>query len=185
MRATIRQHCRLFVDQRGFSLSELLVVSAVIGLLMAGITALNQQGVQAYVAGSNRVETQQNARVAVDMMTRELRSATSITTLTSGTDLTFVNQDGQTIRYQVAGTTLSRTQAGVTRVLAGGVESLAMTYYSTFDVSTGTYTTTTVPAQVRVIRLVIRTRTEETSGGSYITNQRTSMQSTIMLRSVI
>ena len=58
------------------------------------------------------METQQNARVALELMTRELRSATSITTLGGASDVTFVNQSGETIRYALSGTTLNRTVAG-------------------------------------------------------------------------
>ena len=178
MRAVVR-------SQRGFSLAELLVVCAVLGLLMTGIATLNQQGVQAYVAGSNRVEVQQNGRIALEVMMRELRSAQSITTLTSATDLTFVNQNGQTIRYHLSSTTLNRTQSGVTRVLAGGVESLAMTYFSVFDVADNTFTTTSTPAQVKVVRIQMTTRTEETSGGNYTANQHALLQSTVALRSAL
>jgi prepilin-type N-terminal cleavage/methylation domain-containing protein len=180
------RRCRgALVNQGGFSLAELLVVAAVVGILMAGITTLYQQGVQAYVIGSNRVETQQNARVVVELMARELRTARSVTAVTSSTNLTFVNQEGATVQYALSGATLNRTQGGVTRALAGGVESLSITCYSAFDVSTGTYTTTTTPAQVRVVRLDVRTRTEETTGGSNATNQHASMQSTVTLRSAI
>jgi len=69
---------RIVTDQRGFTLAELLVVTAVLGIVLAGVMMIQQSGQQAYVMGSNRVETQQNARVALDGMTRELRSALSV-----------------------------------------------------------------------------------------------------------
>ena len=86
-------------NQRGFTLAELLIVTAVTGLVMGGVFVVQQGGQQAYLLGSNRVETQQNARVALDLMTRELRSAQSITTIVSSLtsppapDITFVDQD--------------------------------------------------------------------------------------------
>jgi prepilin-type N-terminal cleavage/methylation domain-containing protein len=172
-------------DERGFSLAELLMVVAVLGLMMAGIVTLNQQGIQAYVTGSNRVEVQQNGRSSLELMVRELRSARSITTLGSATDMTFVNQNGQTIRYHLSGTTLNRVQSGVTRVLAGGVESLAMAYFSVFDVAGNTFTATAAPAQVRVIRIQMTTRTEETGSGNYSANQHAILQSTVALRSAL
>jgi len=45
-------------NQRGFSLAELLVATAVIGLVMAGVFVVQQEGQQAYLLGSSRVETQ-------------------------------------------------------------------------------------------------------------------------------
>ncbi len=181
----MKRAATLLSDDRGFSLAELLTAVAVLGLLMAGVATLNQQGIQAYVAGSNRVEVQQNGRVGLELMVRELRSAQAITALTSSTNMTFRDQNGQTVQYHLSGTTLNRTQAGVTRVLAGGVQSFAMTYFSVFDVQNATYTTTTTPGQVRVVRIEIVTRTEETATGSNTANQHASMQSTVALRSTL
>ena len=66
------------MNERGFSLAELLVVVAVLALILTGVITLQQQGQIAYLIGSNRVETQQNARVAVALMTREIREACTL-----------------------------------------------------------------------------------------------------------
>ncbi|HEV8437774.1 MAG TPA: prepilin-type N-terminal cleavage/methylation domain-containing protein [Methylomirabilota bacterium] len=172
-------------NQRGFTLTELIVVAAVIAMVMAGVFLLQQSGQQAYLLGSNRVETQQNARVALDMMTRELRSATSITTVGSTTDLTFVDQNGQTIRYVMLGTNLLRTADGVTRTLIGGVETLTMTCYAVYDVYNGTYTTTSTPTQVKVVKISVKTKTEEGVQAGLPGDQRALMESTIKLRATL
>ena len=78
-------------DQRGFTLAELMVVMALTGLVLAGVFAIQQEGTNSYLMGAGRVETQQNARVALEQMVRELRSAESITALGSATDITFVD----------------------------------------------------------------------------------------------
>ena len=173
---------RWLSDQRGFTLAELVVVSAVVGMVLAGIFALQAQAQQAYLLGSNRVETQQNARVALDLMTRELRSAASITTVTSSTNLTFVNQNGQTIQYALSGTTLNRTVAGTTTALIGGVQTLTITSYSVYDVSSGTYTTTTTAGQVKVIKISVLTKTEEGVASGLAGDQHAKMESTVLLR---
>ena len=77
-------------DQRGFTLTELLVVATVLGMILAGVVLIQMQGQQAYLFGSHRVEVQQNNRAALELMIRDLRSAESVTTLGSPTDLTFV-----------------------------------------------------------------------------------------------
>src|SRR5262249_52911220 len=142
---------RWLENERGFTLAELLVVTAVVGLVMAGVLAIQQEGQQAYLLGSNRVETQQNARIALDLMTRELRSATSLVSLPSATELTFNVCEDQTVpipvpcvtsttrRYALSGTSLTRTVDTTTTTVIGGVQSLTITYYCVTN-STGVYT---------------------------------------------
>src|SRR6058998_3723279 len=100
---------------------------AMLALVLSGAYTLQRQGLYSYLMGSAKVEAQQNARVALDLMIRELRSATSVTAIAAG-DLTFVDQNGVTIRYNLTGTTLQRTANAVVDVLIGGVQSLALTY---------------------------------------------------------
>ena len=70
-------------NERGFTLASLLVVISVLGLILAGATALQQQGQLAYIMGSNRVEAQQNGRIAVTLMSREIREACAISSFSS------------------------------------------------------------------------------------------------------
>lgn len=173
---------RALRDQRGFTLAELLVVTAVIGLVMAGIFVLQQQGQQAYLLGSNRVETQQNARVALDLMTRDLRSAQSITAIPNGQDVTFVDQNAATIRYALSGTALNRTDpVNGTLGLIGGVQALTLTYYSAYDGATNTGTTTGVAGSVTAIRVQMATKSEDTTLAGF-GGQQTLMESMIRLR---
>jgi len=166
-------------DQRGFTLAELLVVTAVIGIVMSGIFVIHREGQEAYLLGSNRVESQQNARVALDLMTRELRSAKSITTIsTSSPDLTFVDQNDHTIRYLLSSGTLSRTDNGTSTALIGGVQSLTFTYY---DKSSALYTGTDA-SQVWVVKIGVVTKTEETVSTYAPGNQRAAMECTVTLR---
>ena len=176
-------------DQRGLTLVELLVTTAVIGLVMAGVFVLQRGGMQAYLFGSNRVETQQKARGALDLMTSELRQAVSVSTLASGTDITFVWKDAgnvsHTIRYALSGTTLNRTYDGTATPVIGGVHTFTMTYYSVYDVSTGTYTQTTNVNLVRVIKISIRTKTEEVVAAGSAGDAQAQMETTVTLRSTL
>src|SRR4029450_11347585 len=122
---------RMGGDQRGFTLAELLVVMALTGLVLAGVFAIQQRGTSSYLMGASRVEVQQNARTALELMIRELRSAESVTTLASATDITFVDVTGATVRYQLTGTTLNRTAAGGGGVLIGGRPSLPFSSHAT------------------------------------------------------
>jgi prepilin-type N-terminal cleavage/methylation domain-containing protein len=62
-------------DQRGFTLTELLVACALIGLVMAGLFGMLQSGHQTYLTGTNQVEAQQALRLALLRMTNEIRDA--------------------------------------------------------------------------------------------------------------
>ena len=179
-------------DQRGFTLSELLVVTAVIGLVMAGVFAVQRGGQQAFLLGSNRVETQQNARVALHLISRELRSASSITSVSGSVDITFVDQYGSTIRYCWSSSAtscsdgqrryLNRKVGETWTPIIGGVQTFALTSYSVYDVSSGTYTTTSTAGQIRVIKISLVTKTEESAASGSAGDQRATMESTVKLR---
>ena len=184
-------------DERGFTLAELLVVTAVLTLVMAGVFAIQQGGQQAYLLGSNRVEAQQSARIALDLMARELRTASpngpapsGIVSIPSTTSITFRDQCGNSVQYSLAGTQLNRTapdysdinncivSGNSTSSLIDGVVSLTMTYYSAYDVYNDTYTTTTDATKIIVIKVSIKAK--GTTG-----DQPATMESTIKLRATL
>ena len=177
-------------DQRGFTLTELLVVAAVLGMILAAVVLVQQQGQQAYIFGSHRVEVQQNNRAALELMVRELRSATSVTAVPSATNLTFLDENGNTIQYQISGAILNRTvtvaatATTTTTPLIGGVQTLAMAYYSDWNGATNTGTTTTTPAQVKLIRLQLVTGTEDQVGSGSPGNQSATMETLVRLRNI-
>lgn len=172
-------------DQRGFTLAELLVAMALTGLVLAGAFAIQHQGTQSYLMGASRVEVQQNARTALELMVRELRSATAVTVVGGAADVTFVDQNGVTVRYQRVGTMLNRSANGVPAALIGGVDALTFTYFSAFDGSTNTGTVTAVAANVRVIRIQMVTATERGASGARTPgDQHATVESTVKLRNL-
>ena len=62
-------------NQRGFSLTEMLVVCALIGIVMAGVLSLLMIGQQSATATSNKVDAQSNARIGIERMIEEIREA--------------------------------------------------------------------------------------------------------------
>jgi len=171
-------------DRRGFSLAELLIVIAILGLMLAGIVTIQMQGQKAYLIGSHRVEAQQNGRVALELMVRELRSAQSVTAIPSATNMTFVDENGNTIQYQLAGTVINRITGGVATPLIGGVVSFNLTYFSAYNGSTNTGTTTGAAGSLRLVRLQLVTGTEESVASYSDSNQRATIEMLVRLRNL-
>lgn len=186
------------MNERGFTLAELLVSVAVIGVVMAGVLILQQQGQIAYLWGSARVEAQQNARLALDLMSRELRSATSLTDIgtnacnTGISAITFKDASSQTVVYDLTGSTppyvLRRTCSaslpttgcdGIASDLIGGVVSFTVTCYT----SDG-YTATGTLADVRSLKIEIQTQAETPSQAGSASAQRAKLESRVKLRNL-
>jgi MSHA biogenesis protein MshO len=62
----------------GYTLVELVTVMAILGLVLAGLTTMFQAGIRAEVRASRDFRAQQNARLALDRMRRELHCANAI-----------------------------------------------------------------------------------------------------------
>jgi len=93
----------IFKNKNGFTLAELLVTIAILGLVLGAIYeayALNQR---AYRKGEVSAELTQNSRVILERMTREIRQAKGIATELSAasTDATSTIEfeDGHDISY--------------------------------------------------------------------------------------
>jgi len=71
-----------------------------------------------------------------------------------------------------------------TTPLIGGVQTLAMAYYSDWNGATNTGTTTTTPAQVKLIRLQLVTGTEDQVSSGSPGNQSATMETLVRLRNI-
>ena len=181
---------RVARSQRGFTLAELLVVIAILGLMLAGLVTVQMSGQTTYLIGAHRVEAQQNARVALELMVRELRSALSVTAIPGATDMTFVDENNSVIQYQLVGTTLNRTATGcatctgVATPVIGGVQTFTLTYYR-YDVPTNTIAPTTQANHVQLVRVQLVTGTEETVASYSAANQQATIESLVRLRNIL
>jgi len=176
---------RVMRDERGYTLAELLTAMAVLGLLMAGLFLTLQEGQTVYLYGAGRAEVQQNARVALERMLRELRTASSVAT-SSANDVKFTFLDDTaasvTVEYNLNGTNLQRNQtvpavAGQPDILVGGVTTFAVTYYDINNVAT------TTAANVYAVDISITTRSDDATLASYSpANRRATVAGRVRLR---
>jgi prepilin-type N-terminal cleavage/methylation domain-containing protein len=70
---------RRLVAEHGVTLSEMMVVLVILGIVLAGMTTLFVSASTSHVDQSNRTEAQQNARLALDALRREIRCASAVT----------------------------------------------------------------------------------------------------------
>lgn len=175
------------MNDRGFTLAEMLVACAIIGMVMAGIFTLQQQGQLAYLWGSARVEVQQNARLALDLMTRELRSAQSITTMgancntdTGANTITFNNSSGTSITYSLSGTSSPYILQRAGSDVIGGVDSFKIFCYGTDG-----YSYASSAADIRSVKIQLQTRVADTAvSGSSERAQYAVVESRVRLRNL-
>ncbi len=66
--------------QDGFTLVELLVVLAIVGVILAGITQLLTSALKSQNDQTNRTQAQTDARLGLDKLRREIRCASALTT---------------------------------------------------------------------------------------------------------
>lgn len=78
MSRVLHRLARLLAAERGYTLIELLQVTVILSVVMAAITILFVNATNAEVDMSRRFQAQQNARVAVDRMRREIHCASLI-----------------------------------------------------------------------------------------------------------
>lgn len=174
-------------DARGFTLTELLVVVAIVGLVLAGVFTLQLQAQWAYMMGAARVETQQTARLALDRFMGELRLSSGVTNApncnnatSGGTSLSFtwtnpLTLASETLTYQLSGTNLQRTDTAGTQTLIGGVQTLNIWCYQSDGV-----TLTATAANVVSVKVQIATQDETIAAQK----QHAVVQSQVRLRNL-
>ena len=98
--------------------------------------------------------------------------------------MTFVDENGTTIQYQLSGAVINRTTGGVTTPLIGGVQTFALTYFSAYNGSTNTGTTTAVAGSVTLVRLQLVTGTEQSVATYSAANQKATVEMLVRLRNM-
>ncbi len=154
--------------ERGFSLFELIMVIVVMGIVAAVAAPFMTTGFQSYVVGRDIAETDGQARLALERMSRDLRNIRSPADLTiaSSGDITFMDIDGNSTRYCLGavggcpGATGELTRNS--QPLAAGISALSFTFL------TKSVAGTSVASQVYYVTVAF-TATQGTITKSYQT----------------
>lgn len=120
---------------KGFTLIELVIVISIVGIaaVIAGSMLLGV--IDAWTFKFNRNDILWDGRIAINRMTREIRTVknnTSVTTATSS-QFRFTDAGNKDITYSLSSTNLNRTENGTANLLAENVSSLTVTYYNSSD----------------------------------------------------
>ena len=174
-------------DESGFTLAELLVAFAVLALVLAAVTTIHGGVLQAYVTGSNKTEVQQNARVALERIARELRQTPGALTSATATSLTLLDQDtGAAVAYALTGdapnATLTRTTNGVTDIVIGRVQALTFDYRDANNNVLGVPVGT--PTSVFRVDITIQTASEDTVVAGGGADTRVQITTSVRLRNL-
>lgn len=165
--------------EKGFSLIELMIALALSGIIIGAIYNLYLKQSKSYVIQDQVAEMQQNGRVAIDMIVRDIRMAgfrgnppnAGVTTPISPTNsstapdsITIQYDDGSgsvtTVTYDISGTDLRRN----TQPLAENIEDLQLAYiFADGDEDNlpddGDSDTTNDSGDIRAVRINILART--------------------------
>jgi len=113
--------------QQGFTLIELVITIVLTSIIAVISFDMLSQGLTAYLTAKNVTHADQQARLALARMSRDLRSVSSSSAITTATasQITLTNLSGTSISYSLSGTNLLYN----TQVLVDGIGSLTFTYY--------------------------------------------------------
>jgi type II secretory pathway pseudopilin PulG len=168
----------------GYTVPEILVVCAVVGIVMAGLLSLLMTGTQTYEVGANRAEAQQAARLVISRMIQEIRTAghdprstnfTAITPLappnvgfTIGNDWNATGaietnlavnfngaNRGEQITYTVVGTALRRQESFIEGAPVEVTDALTDITFQYLDVDDNVIASPHVAANAARIRTVV------------------------------
>lgn len=155
---------RIQPNQRGFSLLELLVVTSIFTVVLFAVYMMYETNQTTFTRGKDKIDIQQNARVALEMMAMETRMAgydpspaatpaTAIQTASANEILFIADVTGDNVsdkvRYQLVGGQVMREisswvggvwtpNPATVSPLADSATALSFTYYDANNAVTGT-----------------------------------------------
>src|SRR5437879_1172951 len=130
LKSTMRP-AHIALHARGFTLIEVIITLVIAGVLATIGATLLSSGFRSYFLGRELARDAAQGTLALERMTRDLRTARSAADLTTigASTITFVDVDGNTISYALSAGALTRSQNGGTaQPLAANVSSLTFTY---------------------------------------------------------
>src|SRR5712691_6885689 len=155
------QSAHIALHARGFTLIEVIITLVIAGVLATIGATLLSSGFRSYFLGRELAQDAAQGTLALERMTRDLRTARSAADLTTigASTITFVDVDGNTITYALSAGSVTRAQNGGTaQPLAANVSNLAFTYLQNDGQSTAV-----TPATVWYIGVAVTVASQNAS----------------------
>lgn len=145
-------YCLLTTADKGFTLIELVITMVLIGIIAYIVATALSTGITAYFTTDFRKEALDQARIAMERITREIRNVRSSADITTAdaTTFTFTDVSGTPISFALSGGNIDRTSV-TTNTLATGISSASI---FTYLLSTGATTQSPIPAEIPLIKRI-------------------------------
>ncbi len=99
----------LALDRRGLTLIEVLVTAVLLSLILGSAYFIVDSTMLNWKKGDEQVDVQQNLRLAMDRLTRELRASAGIVNISSQSHIIFMSPDNtKYIKYYLYGSEIKR-----------------------------------------------------------------------------
>ena len=120
-------------NEKGLTLIELIITLLIVSLLLGSIYGILQGTLRVWLHGSEKIDIQQNARIAMNTLESEIKRADRVNSNSTSTSLN-LTIDGQLVRYHLSGTQLLRaTSGGGNNPVAYNLKQLRFTYYPSIN----------------------------------------------------
>jgi len=172
-------------DERGFTLAQILIACGLLGLALAAVTIVVERGVRQASIVTYKSGTQQNARVALEMMAREIRETTAALTAATAISLTFTHPTDGVITYTIDGNN-ALTRNGV--AVIGGLRNLVtqppLPLFAYLDVNDAALISPVgTPANVYRVNITIETG-DDTGLAAGLAEATTELTTSVRLRNL-
>ena len=113
----------------GFTVPELLVGTALSGLILVGAASFFLFSVRSFASMANYTDLNNRDRNASDLLSRDIRSASSVQSATANQIVLSIPNGNVSYTYYAGARSLSRTDRSGTRTLLTGVDSFSFSLY--------------------------------------------------------
>jgi len=123
-------------NNKGFSLIEMMIVVAILGIIILGLVTFFTGGTKSWVAGQSQLKAQREARQAMDRMVKEIREARSINNSSTLSSISFNSPfNGDiTYNYNSGDKKVYRQKSGNSSIVIDNVLVFEVTYWNSNEI---------------------------------------------------